>query len=154
MLPHLLRRLDGSTFCSHNFDEANNWLLVTWKGFVGVQDAERGAQEALRILQLCHVPYLLNDNSQVAGPWFDSVEWLERVWAPQAARLGLRCVAHVLQADANAELALTANHNPFAAGSSCSFFPPWPKRSAGYGKCSSTRPKPAQTSLSCAGGTR
>ncbi|UOQ51381.1 hypothetical protein [Hymenobacter cellulosivorans] len=39
---------------------------------------------------------LLNDNSGVTGPWFDSIDWLEHVWAPQVAALGLRYVAHVL----------------------------------------------------------
>ena len=32
-------------------------------------------------------------------PWFDSVEWLQRAWVPHAYRLGLRYVAHVVQAD-------------------------------------------------------
>ena len=111
---HILRHIDGTEYCSVEFDETNNWLVVTWKGFVNAQDGERGAQESLKLLRLEHAPYLLNDNSQVIGPWFDSVEWLERVWAPQAERLGLRCVAHVMQPDANAELAVAAERNPFA----------------------------------------
>ena len=114
MRQHSLRRPDTTEYCSVEFDAANNWLLVTWKGFVTAQDGERGAEETLRMLELTHVHYLLNDNSLVTGPWFDSVEWLERVWAPQAERLGLRCVAHVMQSDANAELAAAADHDPFA----------------------------------------
>jgi hypothetical protein len=35
----------------------------------------------------------------MTGPWFDSLEWLAEVWLPQAQRLGLRYVAHVVQAD-------------------------------------------------------
>jgi hypothetical protein len=42
---------------------------------------------------------LLNDNTTLRGPWFDSLNWLLRTWAPQAARMGLRYVAHVVQAD-------------------------------------------------------
>ena len=114
MRVHTLRRPDNTEYCSVNFDTANNWLMVIWKGFVTAQDGERGARASLRMLELTHVPYLLNDNSLVTGPWFDSVEWLERVWAPQAERLGLRCVAHVMQPDANAELAAATDHNPFA----------------------------------------
>jgi hypothetical protein len=33
------------------------------------------------------------------GPWFESTDWLAQVWVPQAERLGLRYVAHVVQAD-------------------------------------------------------
>ena len=100
-------------YCTVDFDQPNGWLVVTWKGFITAQDGERGAQESLRVLALDHAPLLLNDNSQVTGPWFDSVEWLERVWAPQAERLGLRFVAHVMQPDASAGLATAADHNRF-----------------------------------------
>jgi hypothetical protein len=48
--------------------------------------------------------YLLNDNGALRGPWFDSVEWLERAWLPQAKQLGLRYVAHVVQADTHADI--------------------------------------------------
>ncbi len=114
MFANILRPDNTDKHCTLDFDETNNWLLVTWKGFVTAQDGERGAEESLRQLNLTHAPYLLNDNSQVTGPWFDSVDWLERVWAPQAEQLGLRFVAHVMQANVNADLAVTADHNPFA----------------------------------------
>ena len=114
MPTHIFRHDNATGYCAVDFDTANDWLLVTWKGFVTAQDGEQGAEESLRALRLNNVTFLLNDNSQVSGPWFDSVEWLERVWAPQAARLGLRYVAHVMQPDANAELAAAGKHNPFA----------------------------------------
>ena len=114
MPTHIFRHNEDRGYCAVDFDKSNNWLLITWKGFVTAQDGEQGAEEALRVLELSHVPFLLNDNSRVNGPWFDSVEWLERVWAPQAERLGLRYVAHVMQPDANADLAAAADHNPFA----------------------------------------
>ena len=114
MPTHIFRHDEASGYCAVDFDNANTWVLVTWKGFVTAQDGERGAEESLRLLQLTHVPFLLNDNSQVTGPWFDSLEWLERVWLPHAERLGLRYVAHVMQPDANAELAAATSYNPFA----------------------------------------
>jgi hypothetical protein len=42
---------------------------------------------------------LLNDNSRLRGPWFDSLDWLSDVWVPQAARQSLRYVAYVAQTD-------------------------------------------------------
>ena len=114
MLTQTFHHEHATGYCTVDFDQPNGWLVVTWKGFVTAQDGKRGAQESLRVLELNPTPLLLNDNSQVTGPWFDSVEWLERVWAPQAERLGLRCVAHVMQPDANAGLAAAADHNPFA----------------------------------------
>jgi hypothetical protein len=51
-----------------------------------------------------HCLYLLNDNYELQGPWFDSTRWLKETWLPQAQRLGLRYVAHVVQADTRADI--------------------------------------------------
>ena len=110
---HILTHSNGQEFCSTDYEEENRWLRTTWKGFVTAQDGEAGALETMSLLRISHAAYLLNDNSQIEGPWFDSVEWLERVWAPQARRLGLRAVAHVMQPNPFSELALATNHNPF-----------------------------------------
>lgn len=49
-------------------------------------------------------PYLLNDNVALQGPWFDSLEWLEHAWLPKAQQVGLRFVAHVVQADTGTDI--------------------------------------------------
>lgn len=56
--------------------------------------------------------YLLNDNSQLRGPWFESIDWLLHVWVPQAERLGLRYVAHIVQADQHNDIFTHAHHVP------------------------------------------
>jgi len=87
---------DGSS-CELLFDEDNQWLRAVWLGYVDPQEAYNGASRFLAAMQELHCPYLLNDNSQLQGPWFDSVEWLQTVWRPQAEKLGLRYIAHVVQ---------------------------------------------------------
>ena len=89
--------VDGSR-CTLTLDEAG-WMRATWRGFVDPAEALRGAANYLRFLEGLHCPYLLNDNVALRGPWFDSIAWLEEVWVPQAVRMGLRHVAHVVQAD-------------------------------------------------------
>ncbi len=98
MLITSLPDLDGSR-CTLTYDEQNHWLRATWTGFVDVWEAQRGAQNYLNQLKKIHCAYLLNDNSPMQGPWFDSLEWVRLVWAPEAARMGLRYVAHVVQAN-------------------------------------------------------
>lgn len=90
--------------CRLTYEPAEGWLRATWQGFVDPVEALRGAEAYLR--HAAHSPsaYLLNDNSQLRGPWFDSLDWLAEVWVPQAARLGLREVAHVLQADRHSDV--------------------------------------------------
>lgn len=51
-----------------------------------------------------HSLYFLNDNTDLRGPWFNSIEWLDRVWLPQAIHLGLRYIAHVVQADTHSDI--------------------------------------------------
>jgi len=58
-----------------------------------------GAEAYLRHAVTQPSPFLLNDNSRLQGPWFESLDWLLDVWTPQAARLGLRYVAHIVQTD-------------------------------------------------------
>ncbi|HEX8329387.1 MAG TPA: hypothetical protein VF629_17760 [Hymenobacter sp.] len=89
---------DGSR-CVLAYDEAEHWLRATWRGFVDMAEAQRGASNYLQVLASVQCAYLLNDNVALHGPWFDSIEWLQRIWLPQALSLGLRYVAHVVQAD-------------------------------------------------------
>lgn len=89
---------DGSR-CTITFEEPEQWLRATWRGFVDMDEARRGAAKYLEALASLQCPYLLNDNVALRGPWFDSLEWLEQVWLPRALGLGLRYVAHVVQAD-------------------------------------------------------
>jgi len=113
VLPRILRRANGQAFCTTDYIAAERWLRTTWQGFVSPADAEQGAQSALEPLDISDVHYLLNDNSQLQGPWFDSIDWLQRVWAPQAARLGIRYVAHVLQPHTEAALNNVLARDPF-----------------------------------------
>jgi len=98
MLLNSLPDVDGSR-CTLTFDEAAGWLRATWRGFVDTEEALRGATNYLDFLAHLRCPYLLNDNAGLQGPWFDSVEWLNQVWVPKAVQMGLRYVAHVVQAD-------------------------------------------------------
>ena len=89
---------DGSS-CTLTYDEQERWLSATWQGYVDPLEARTGAEAYLNRFSLAPTPLLLNNNTRLRGPWFDSLDWLSDVWVPQAARLGLRYVAHVVQAD-------------------------------------------------------
>jgi hypothetical protein len=106
---HLNTNVDllDHSFCSLSYDEAEEWLQAVWRGYVDPLEAHRGAQAYLEHASRVPSPFLLNDNSQLQGPWFDSLEWLADVWVPQAVRLGLRYVAHIVQADQHHDI-LTA----------------------------------------------
>jgi hypothetical protein len=113
MLISSLPDVDGSR-CTLTFEEPNQWLRATWRGFIDPEEAFRGADNYLKQLAAIRCPYLLNDNTALHGPWFDSVDWLLRIWAPQAARMGLRYVAHVVQADTKHDTITATLGNPAA----------------------------------------
>ncbi|WP_426491780.1 hypothetical protein [Hymenobacter sp. 102] len=98
MLQRLLSTPDDAVYCQLTYDPKSHWLRTKWQGFVGPDLAMQGGVASLEMLNIYHCPYLLNDNSALEGPWFDSVYWLTREWGPAAARAGLRYVAHVTQA--------------------------------------------------------
>ena len=86
---------DNST-CILTYEEDEQWLQTTWRGYVDTPRALRGAAAYLCRAAQAACPLLLNDSTRLQGPWFDGLDWLAQVWAPQAVRLGLRYVAHVV----------------------------------------------------------
>lgn len=93
------------------FEEQDQWLRATWSGLVGNYEAMQGAKAYLDKVAPFPCACLLNDNQALRGPWFNSVEWLEHAWLPQAQHLGLRYIAHVVQANTGTDiLTLTDSH--------------------------------------------
>lgn len=87
-----------------SLEQNDDWLRATWSGYVTADDAMSGALNYLAQAGPFHSRYFLNDNTSLRGPWFDSVAWLDQVWLPQAIRLGLRYIAHVVQADTHNDI--------------------------------------------------
>ena len=134
MLLKELPDTDGSR-CILTLDEANGWLRATWRGFVDMNEALRGADNYLRHLEGLRCPYLLNDNVALLGPWFDSIDWLEQVWVPKALDMGLRYVAHVVQADSLSDIITTNFRGPQVAGLELQIFQQVPEAEAWLRSC-------------------
>ena len=98
MTERLLSSPSSPNYCRLYYQPERHWLHVTWTGYVGTNYAREGAEASLEILRELHCPYLLNDNTQIEGPWFDSLFWLANEWGPAAAAAGLQYVAHVVRA--------------------------------------------------------
>lgn len=90
--------------CALTYDKAEGWLRAVWTGYIDSEQAKLGATNYLEQVGPLRCLYLLNDNVGLQGPWFDSTQWLKTIWLPQAQRLGLRYVAHVVQSDSNIDI--------------------------------------------------
>lgn len=101
--------------CTLLYDEAEQWLSTVWRGYVDALEARNGALAYLDHAAQQHCALLLNDNSRLQGPWFDSLDWLMNMWVPRAERMGLRYVAHIIQNDRHDDTLTTQPplHLPF-----------------------------------------
>jgi hypothetical protein len=97
--------------CTLTYEKTDGWLRATWAGYINTSEAMDGATNYLEQVGPLHCLYLLNDNIKLQGPWFDSTHWLKTIWLPQAQRLGLRYVAHVVQTDTHTDI-LTLKYPP------------------------------------------
>ncbi|OWP62366.1 hypothetical protein CDA63_14345 [Hymenobacter amundsenii] len=89
---------DGAEFCRLRYYPARQQLSVSWLGYIDGARAQEGARASLETVQQHACRCLLNDNTHLRGPWFDSLLWVAQQWAPAAATAGLRYVAHVVRA--------------------------------------------------------
>lgn len=101
--------------CVLSYEESEQWLYATWSGLIGNHEAMLGARNYLDKVAAHPCAFLLNNNLNLHGPWFNSVDWLEHAWLPQAQQLGLRYIAHVVQADQGADI-LTLSHADHLGG--------------------------------------
>lgn len=99
-----LKNEDGQIFLTIEFDALNQWVYANWSGYQTRASIRQGADTYLEILTQYNCPYLLNDNSLVAGPWSQITEWLTNDWAPRAINQGLTHFAHVISPESLARL--------------------------------------------------
>ncbi|SDX61203.1 hypothetical protein [Hymenobacter psychrophilus] len=97
MTEYLLSSPENPDYCRLSYLPEQQ-LTVSWHGQVTGPLAYEGAQAALDILRQHPCCCLLNDNTDLQGPWFDSLLWLAQRWAPAAAAAGVQYVAHVVRA--------------------------------------------------------
>lgn len=111
----------AQAFCQIYYDACNHCLRATWQGFVSPPQALQSMVAHLSLLSSPLPPLFLNDNSRVLNPWFDSLTWLRSVWESTNTPPP-RCVAHVMQPGASAnvgDLDTSWTHN---AGSDLQLF--------------------------------
>jgi hypothetical protein len=77
-------------------DPINNWNYSNWIGFVTVEEVIKGCELGLQFMKGWPNDKLLNDNSEISGPWSGANEWIANQWMPQALKLGLKKFAHIV----------------------------------------------------------
>jgi hypothetical protein len=94
----------GKVYYSVEHDQANGWNYCTWTGYVTVEEVKQACLQGLALISSNRCPDLLNDNSQISGPWSGANEWIATEWMPKALGMGLKRFAHVVSPNVFAAL--------------------------------------------------
>ncbi|WP_133273182.1 hypothetical protein [Hymenobacter radiodurans] len=77
------------------YDHCNQWLYVDWKGEQCELSIRAGCQALLECLQRTKCQKMLNDNSNLEGPWQEASRWLDEAFFHKLADAGLHYLAWV-----------------------------------------------------------
>jgi hypothetical protein len=94
-----IRNRFGEVYLTIEYHDASQLVYNNWLGYQTYASIVAGANICLKLIAEHHCPYLLNDNSQVVGPWDHTLEWLTTDWAPRAMTAGLTHFAHIVSPD-------------------------------------------------------
>ena len=86
------------------YDAANKYMYCNWIGFQNKQSIMASGAIILDLLKKKGTAKVLNDNTQVTGPWQEAAEWTATVWFPDMIKAGLRHFAWVFSQNIFAEL--------------------------------------------------
>ncbi|WP_158826143.1 PAS domain S-box protein [Mucilaginibacter lacusdianchii] len=86
------------------FHDAENYISVQWNGFHNLHSVRDVCNRICSQVEKTGCPNLLNDNTNVLGPWDDAIEWLINEWFPTMERIGLANIALVYSASTFSKL--------------------------------------------------
>lgn len=74
----------------------NCYIHARWIGVQSLETVMRGGELYLKMLEENPCDKLLNDHSELIGPWLVATDWIAQEWTPKVRALGLRYMAQVL----------------------------------------------------------
>lgn len=78
------------------YDEATRILHCKWIGLQNLDGIKRGGDLIMAHVKEGTIEKILNDNTQVTGPWYDATDWTRDVWFPAIIEAGLKWFAWVV----------------------------------------------------------
>ena len=87
-----------------SLDQATHILYCTWLGFQDEQSLKDAGLVIHELFVLNKCSKILNDNTNVIGPWNHSTEWTTTQWFPSMIEAGLKKFAWVFSTDVFAQI--------------------------------------------------
>lgn len=99
-----LELLYTATNIEISHDPQTNILFCNWIGLQDVDGLKKSGQIILDTLKKKKCSKVLNDNTNVIGPWYHSVDWTSSTWFPEMIDAGLKQFAWVCSKDIFSQL--------------------------------------------------
>jgi hypothetical protein len=87
-----------------SYDPDTGIMFCKWVGHQSTEVIQHCGAVMIRLLKERKIEKILNDNTEVNGPWMDAAEWTAQEWFPLMIQAGLKHFAWVLSQDIFAEL--------------------------------------------------
>ena len=81
-----------------------HYLHCNWIGFQNKEMIMKSGEKILECLTIKETSKVLNDNTQVTGPWHEAAAWTANVWFPRMESAGLKYFAWIFSPNIFAEL--------------------------------------------------
>ena len=75
----ILKNSEEEVFYKSYLDTEINCIRTTWIGYVNLNNVKAGCLAGLDLIKETNCPYLINDNTDLVGPWQQANEWIETV---------------------------------------------------------------------------
>ena len=87
-----------------SYDPETRIMFCKWVGYQPMKVIQRCGAVIIRLLKERQVEKILNDNTEVNGPWIETADWTANKWFPEIIQAGLKHFAWVLSTNIFAEL--------------------------------------------------
>lgn len=90
------------------FDVAQQYVYVNWKGFHSMESVKSGCEKLLQVLTEKNCKRVLDDNRMVSGPWLGAAEWVATDWFPRVYAAGVEKFAWIVSANIFSQMSTEA----------------------------------------------
>lgn len=87
-----------------SYDSAHQFIYCNWIGFQNKEMIMTSGAVILELFKEKGYSKVLNDNTEVTGPWQEAAEWTSHVWFPLMIEAGLRHFAWIFSPNLFSEL--------------------------------------------------
>jgi len=87
-----------------SFDPETRIMHCKWIGLQNKKGIMKSGAIILNLLKDKKITKILNDNTEVNGPWNDAAEWTAKNWFPEMIEAGLKYFAWIISRNIFAEI--------------------------------------------------